>query len=52
MIVIHNLQQTTGAASATALMLDGELNEQGPPMRMLTNLKDERTEREVTGKVG
>ena len=52
MIVIHNLQQATRAASATAFMFDEELVEHGPTTGVFTDPKDERTEREVTGRFG
>jgi phosphate transport system ATP-binding protein len=51
-IVTDNLQQAMPAANATAFMREGELVERGPTTGMLTDPKDERTERDVSGKVG
>ena len=51
-IVTDNLQQATPATNATEFVRDGELVERGPRTGMLTDPKDECTDRDVSGKLG
>ena len=52
MIVTDNLQQAVAAANASAVMLDGELVEPGPPIALLTNPKEGPALREVSERFG
>jgi phosphate transport system ATP-binding protein len=51
-IVTHNMQQASRVSDTTAFMLDGELIEHGPTVKLFTTPEDERTEQYVTGKFG
>ncbi len=51
-LVTNNLQQAARVADLTALLLNGELVEQGPPAELFTRPSDKRTEDYLTGRFG